>query len=469
MRSRYRRGLHTEGETVHTGRVTRRTLLVATAAMLAGAEAAQARRLTAQQARALRAATRGRVLTPASSGYDAARVVFTRRYDHVRPPAVVQVADADDVRALVRWADRYGIPLVVRSGGHGYNGDSTSAGAVVVDVGRLNRVTVRDGAATVGPGARTLDVYSTLAAKGATIPAGSCPTVGIGGLVLGGGMGLAGRAFGLTLDRVSSFDVVTADGRRRRVAAGDDLFWALRGGGGSFAIVTAIRLTTRRVTDAAFFRISYPRSARHEALHDWDAFAPHAPAALTSILTLDAGGAGAFGQYLGSEQTLRKLIAPLGGTRTTGSADYLSVQRRWAGGKPQRTAFAASSLYVSKRLTAKGRLAFLDAADTGATLILDAYGGAINRPHRADTAFPHRHERFSVQVLSYAPIPVAKARVKRARARIAPYGSGAYANYADPDLANATRAYYGANLPRLRRAKEEFDPANRFRPAQGVR
>src|SRR4051794_39549834 len=259
MHSRYRRSLHSQGETVHTGRVTRRALLVATAALLAGAEAAQARRLTPKQARALRAATRGRVLTPASRGYDAARVVFNRRYDHVRPPAVVQVADAEDVRAVVRWADRYDVPLVARSGGHGYNSDSTSAGAVVVDLQRLNRITVRDGAATVGPGARTLDVYSTLAAKGVTVPAGSCPTVALGGLVLGGGMGLAGRAFGLTLDHVSSFDVVTADGRRRRVQAGDDLFWALRGGGGSFAIVTAIRLTTRRVTDAALFRISYPR------------------------------------------------------------------------------------------------------------------------------------------------------------------------------------------------------------------
>ena len=212
MHSRYRRGLSIDGETVHTGRITRRTLLVATAALLAGAEAAQARRLTPKQARALRAAVRGRVLTPASSGYDAARVVFNRRYDHVRPPAVVQARDSADVRAVVRWADRYDIPLVARSGGHGYNGDSTSASAVVVDLDALNRISYRDGRATIGPGARTLDVYTTLAAKGVTIPAGTCPTVGLGGLVLGGGMGLAGRAFGLTLDRVTSFDVVTADG-----------------------------------------------------------------------------------------------------------------------------------------------------------------------------------------------------------------------------------------------------------------
>jgi FAD/FMN-containing dehydrogenase len=459
------------GETVHTGRVTRRTLLAATAALLAGArpDVAEARRLTPTQARALRAAVRGRVLTPASAGYDAARVVFNRRYDGVKPPAVVQVKDSADVRAVVAWANRFDLPLVSRSGGHGYNGDSTSSSAVVVDLRALDRIAYRDGTATLGPAARLLPIYTALARHGVTIPAGSCPTVGVGGLVLGGGMGLAGRAFGLTLDRVTSFDVVTAEGHRRRVDDGDALFWALRGGGGSFAIVTAIRLKTRRVADAAFFRVTYPRGGREEALAAWDALAPHAPRALTAVLTLDAQGAAAFGQYLGSEQSLRKLIAPLGGSPATGTADYLTVQRRWAGSNPGRAAFAASSLYVAKRLTHNGRRAFLAAADTGATLILDAYGGAINRPHRADTAFPHRDERFSVQVLSYAPIPVARSRVKRARKLIAPYGGGAYANYADPDLANALRAYYGANLPRLRRVKEEVDPANRFRPAGGVR
>src|SRR4051794_22564074 len=235
MHSRYRRSLHSDGETVHTGRVTRRTLLVATAALLAGADAAQARRLTPKQARALRAAVRGRVLTPATSGYEAARVVFNRRYDHVKPPAVVQVRDTDDVRAVVKWAERYDIPLVARSGGHGYNGDSTSATAVVVDLEHLHRITYASGHATLGPAARTLNMYRALAAKGQTIPAGSCPTVGVGGLVLGGGMGLAGRAFGLTLDRVTSFDVVTADARRRRVEGDDELFWALRGGGGGLA------------------------------------------------------------------------------------------------------------------------------------------------------------------------------------------------------------------------------------------
>jgi FAD/FMN-containing dehydrogenase len=456
-------------------RITRRGLLArggaAAAVLLVGGEPAEARPLTRAQERALRAAVRGPVFTPGTGGYDAARVVFNRRFDAVKPPAVVRVRDSADVRAVVRWAERYGVPLVSRSGGHGYSGNSTSATAVVVDLNALNRISYADGSVTLGPGARMLAVYTALARRGVTIPAGSCPTVAVGGLVLGGGMGLAGRSMGLTLDRVTSFDVVTADGVRRRVEDGDDLFWALRGGGGSFAIVTAARLRTRRVERAAFFRIRYPRGAREEALADWDALAPHAPRALTAILTLDTNGATAFGQYLGAESTLRKLIAPLGGVPTIGSAGYLALQHRWAGNDltPPRSAFAASSLYVGKRLSERGRRAFLSAADAGTTLILDAYGGAINRPHRADTAFPHRDEHFSVQILSYTNIPTARSRVKRARALIAPYGSGAYANYGDPDLAGALRAYYGANLPRLRKIKGEVDPANRFRPAQGIR
>jgi len=443
--------------------LTRRSLLVQGAAALLVRDS----RVTDAQLRALRAAVRGPVYVPGGRGYDAARVVFNRRWDGLKPPAVVRVRDAADVRAVVRWADRYDLPLVSRSGGHGYNGNSTSGSAVVVDVGGLDSIRYADGIATVGPGARLGRVYETLARRGVTVPAGSCPTVAIGGLALGGGMGLAGRSMGLTLDRVRSIDVVTADGRRRRVSGDDDLFWALRGGGGSFGIVTAIRLRTRRVDRAAFFRISYGRAAREEALAAWDAFAPRAPRELTAIFTVTSGGASAFGQYLGSEAALRRLIAPLGGAPTIGSADYLTVQRRWAGSGSGRATFAASSIYVEDRLSARGRRAFLAAADTGAGLILDAYGGAINARARSTTAFPHRDARFSVQILSYTSIAVAKSRVRRARALIDGYGTGAYANYADPDL--GVRDYYGANLARLRRIKRAVDPANRFQPRQGIR
>jgi FAD/FMN-containing dehydrogenase len=448
-----------------------------------GAVPAEADRLPRAQVRALRQAVRGPVLTPSNAGYDTARLLFNRRYDAVHPPAVVRVRDASDVQAVVRWADRFDVPLTVRAGGHAYNGASTSRSAVVVDVRALDHVRLRDGIAAVGPGARNIDVYAALARHGATIPSGSCPTVGIGGLATGGGMGLAGRALGLTIDRAVSYDVVTADGSRQRVRGDHDLYWALRGGGGSFAVVTAVRLRARHVRRAAWFRVTFPAGSRTEALAAWDDLAPGAPPELTAILTLTGSGATAFGQYLGSERAVRRLVAPLGRVQgaslTAGSAGYLALQRRWAGCADgglaachafQRSAFAASSVYVAHRLPAAGRRAFADAAETGATLILDAYGGAIGEVAPDATAFVHRNVRFSVQILSSAAIPTARARVRRARRLIAPFGNGqAYQNYADPDLAGARRAYYGSNYERLVAIKAQVDPANRFRPAQGIR
>jgi FAD/FMN-containing dehydrogenase len=430
--------------------------------------------------RELRAAVRGRVYAPGNPGYDRARLVFNRRFDAIRPPAVVRVRDTADVQAAVRWAGRHDVPLVVRSGGNAYNGASTSRDAVVLDVGGLDGFGLDGNVATVGPGLRNLPFYRKLARRGLAVASGSCPNIAIGGLATGGGMGLAGRGLGLALDRVTAFDVVTADGQRRRVSGDDDLFWALRGGGGSFAVVTAVHLRARPLRRAAWFFASYPASARDEVLEAWDDLAPGAPGALTSICTLTGTRASAFGQYLGPESELRRLVAPLariGGARfSAGTSDFLALQRRWAGcadggcGDVPRASFDASSIYVARRLSARARRAFVSAADAGATLILDAYGGAINRVPADATAFVHRDVRFSVQILSYAPIATARRRVRRARALIAPFGNGgAYQNYADLDLRSPRRAYYGANLGRLRSIKAAVDPDDRFRPAQGIR
>jgi FAD/FMN-containing dehydrogenase len=436
--------------------------------------------------RELRAAVRGRVYAPGNPGYAHARVVFNHRFDDIRPPAVVRVRDTADVQAVVRWSGRHDVPLVVRSGGNAYNGGSTSRDAVVVDVGGLDRFALDGSTATVGPGLRNIDLYAALARRGLAVPSGSCPNIAVGGLALGGGMGLAGRGLGLLLDRVTALDLVTADGKRRRVDAtkSEDLFWALRGGGGSFAVVTALHLRTQPLRRAAWFFASYPAGARQEVLAAWDALAPGAPDALTAICTLTSGRASAFGQYLGSEQDLRRIVAPLariGGVRfSSGTSGFLALQRRWAGcaegesiaacGSVPRATFDASSIYVDAPLSARARRAFVDAADGGATLVLDAYGGAITRVAADATAFVHRDVRFSVQILSYSPIATARRRVRRARALIAPFGNGrAYQNYADLDLHHPRRAYYGANLKRLQAVKAAVDPENRFRAAQGIR
>lgn len=159
-------------------------------------------------------AIRGRVFLPGQPGFGSAAHVFNTRFDGVIPPAVARPVDARDVRDAVRFTVSRGVRVRARSGGHSYAGYSTLSDDVVLDLRRLSWVKVdqRNRTATIGAGSQLIDVSSVLARKGATIPAGSCPSVGIAGVTLGGGFGLAGRALGLTLDNLLAVRMVTADG-----------------------------------------------------------------------------------------------------------------------------------------------------------------------------------------------------------------------------------------------------------------
>src|SRR5205809_5327063 len=160
----------------------------------------------------LAAGLRGDVVLPGASAYEQARLLFNTRFDAVKPHAVVFCESTADVQRTVRWARKHAVRIVPRSGGHSYGGYSTTPG-VIVDVSRLNRVSL--GAqkhAVVGAGARLIDVYDGLWQHRLTIPAGPCPTVGIAGLTLGGGIGFAARKFGLTCDNLVEATIVTAAG-----------------------------------------------------------------------------------------------------------------------------------------------------------------------------------------------------------------------------------------------------------------
>ena len=423
------------------------------------------------------------MLAPGDPGYERARLVFNTRFDAIRPPAVVRVRDTADVQAVVRWAGRHDVPLVVRSGGNAYNGASTSRAAVVVDVGGLDRFGVEDGVVDRRPGLRNWELYRRLARRGLALPSGSCPNVALGGLATGGGMGLAGRALGLTLDRVTAFDVVTADGERRRVRGDDDLFWALRGGGGSFAVVTAVRL--RAAPPDAAPRGSSPPTRRAPARRcsrRGTTWRPARRRELTSICTLTGSRASAFGQYLGSEaraaparraaradrrrelqrrhERLPRAPAPLGRLRATAAADR---SRATASTRRRSTSRARLDARRPARVRGGGRRR----RDARARRLRrrDQPTSTRTRP-RSSTATSASASRSSPTRRS----PTARRRVRRARSLIAPFGNGgAYQNYADLALRSPRRAYYGANLERLQRIKAAVDPDDRFRPAQGVR
>src|SRR5690242_20425819 len=240
---------------------TRRELLAGGAALaasgwlLAGSAGAKPTPALAQ----LRRQLKGPMLLPSSSK----AFVFNTRYAPIKPLAVVQAANASDVQACVRWAARHDVPIRARSGGHSYAGYCTASGGLVVDLRRLDGVSLSGSTVTAGAGTNLIDLYAALARRGATTPGGSCPTVGLGGLALGGGMGLAGRAFGLTCDNIRAVQIVTADGQLRTADADSNpgLYWACRGGGGgNFGIVTRLQLRAHRVSSASWFRITFPWS-----------------------------------------------------------------------------------------------------------------------------------------------------------------------------------------------------------------
>jgi FAD/FMN-containing dehydrogenase len=468
--------------------------------------------ISKRAARALRAAVRGPVLLPRAPGYAARRLVYNTRYDGIRPEAVVQPLDTRDVQAIVRWAERFGVRVVARAGGHSYAGYSTTSNGAVVDLSRLRGVRVANGRATVGAGAQLIDVYARLARRGLLVPAGSCPSVGIAGLALGGGHGLSGRRYGLTSDNLVAATIVTADGRAQRVDrdTNEGLYWACRGGGGgNFGIVTSLTLQAHRARGAAWFLVRFQWSQASEALAAWQRFAPGAPPALTSIFSLGTtGGSGppsvtAVGQFFGSESALRRLIRPLarvdGASVSTGSSSMMSLALRWAGclddglrachtrgtrpgGTLARASFYAKSDYFDSPLSARARrtmIAWIErrqrtpSLGSGA-LLLDAYGGALNRPAPEATAFVHRDALFSLQYLAYFGGSREAARAARAWANgvwrtLRPSASGqAYQNYIDPQLRGWQRAYYGANLERLREIKRQVDPDFRFRFRQAI-
>jgi FAD/FMN-containing dehydrogenase len=450
----------------------------------------------------LEAELRGPLLRRGSSRYATARVISNERYADVLPRAIAVVHGERDVAACVRFAAHSPLPFAVRSGGHSYAGYSTNQG-LVCDVRGLNSIHIAPDrrSVTAGAGVLAIDLITALAAHGLAVPTGSCPTVGVAGLALGGGVGFAARTMGATCDNVLAVRIVTADGvaMSADAATNPDLYWACRGGGGgNFGVVTAFTFATHSVGAAAYGFCDFPWSQATEALAAWQGLAPHGPDHLYLICALETGSSTpqvrVFGQLLGgSEAALRNVMAPItavaGASLSTGAGSYLDVQRIWAGCATETAAdcrtirpasFAAASAYVATPLSSAGAEAIVTAverrqaegAGSGAVL-LDPYGGALNRVAPDATAFVHRDQLFSAQMLAYWGSAggglAAGAWLGGLQASMRPHVSGqAYQNYIDPNLATWKHAYYATNLPRLREIKRRYDPDDVFRFRQSI-
>jgi FAD/FMN-containing dehydrogenase len=511
------------------GHLTRRSFLAATASgaatfaasgaagslARAAVRAAGAGAPTAAQWTALAKSLSGTLVLPPQAAYAQAKLVYDLRYENATPAAVAYPRSTSDVQRLVDFARAHGLAPIPRCGGHSYAGYSTGSG-LVIDVANLGGVRASGGRANVGAGTRLIDMYSALAQRGVLVPGGSCPTVGISGLALGGGIGVLGRKYGLTSDALSQLTVVTADGSALTANAGShaDLYWASRGGGGrNFGIATSLHFKTRPVPALAMFTLNFPWAAAAALFGSWLGWIRNAPDELWSnCLLLSAGSSGLIarttGVYVGSTTALASLLAKLRsaiGTAPTSSslssATYLQamlieagcaditlaqchVQAPGSAGTLPRTAFLAKSAYFAKAPPSAGISAVVNAIGAfshelpslGGGLAFDSYGGAINAVPAAATAFVHRDALCQMQMTaSLGPstpastVASAQTWLNQTAQSLRSYTNGqAYQNYIDPTLANWQQAYYGSNLPRLRTVKAKYDPDNVFRFAQSI-
>jgi FAD/FMN-containing dehydrogenase len=455
---------------------------------------------------ALQKVIAGDVVLPGSTAYEEFPKPFNARFHDVRPRAIVQCATPRDVSETISFIRRNGLECATRSGGHCFAGRSVSRG-VVIDVTPMHSVSVSSGVATVGAGARLGDVYESLQEHGLVIPAGTCPPVGVAGLTLGGGLGILGRAYGVTSDYLTTARLVLADGRLIECDATheEDLFWALRGAGaGNFGVVTSLVFRTVPAPKVTNFHLVWPFSRGAAIIQAWQEWAPVGPDELAASLKVTVDGeleqpasVDVYGALLGTEsdatELLDELVVRAGADPVSASAEQMSfseTRRFWAqlpvgedgdghaavAPLAQQPYLVAKSEFFKRPLPSEaiGALveSFLRGRAAGESRELDfmPWGGAYNRVPPDATAFVHRDEVYQLKhavvvdpQASTGDKVAAHQWLTRSWASVHPWGSGrVFQNFADPELEDWAGAYYGPNYQRLVRVKARYDPGSFF-------
>ncbi|MFF9040054.1 FAD-binding oxidoreductase [Streptomyces sp. NPDC014892] len=448
----------------------------------------------------------GPLIRPGDKSWPTARQLYNTRFDTLKPTAVAYVAHPDDIRTTLAYAKAHALKVSIRNGSHSYAGWSSGNGRLVIDVSKLNKVRASGNEAVIAAGSKLIDVYRALAAKGVTIPAGSCPTVGVSGLTLGGGHGVTSRAYGLTCDSLTQATLITADGKQliANATTNKDLFWALRGAGnGNFGVVTELRFRTHPARQGVTAYLTWPWSKAAAVLKAWQEWGPTQPDEIWSSCHLENGGsptvavaAFSLGTYGDLENALDRLADRVGTPARSVSLkrrSYEDAMEGYAGcgsfsadakchlpgstpgrspqGALRRETYAARSDFFDRSISSAGvqtLLTQITGVKGGAgSIALTALGGQINRVSPTATAFVHRRSRMLAQYLASWKAgtsgTTAQSWLDRAHKSMSRHASGAaYQNYTDATLTHWKKAYYGEAAPRLTTIKNQYDPTRFF-------
>ncbi|MFC9440738.1 FAD-binding oxidoreductase [Nocardia sp. NPDC057030] len=434
----------------------------------------------------------GPVFRPGDPGYDEEVAGFQTADTH-RPALVVGAVHAEDVRAAVEYAARQGLPVAVQATGHGLS--VAADGGVLISTRRMTTLDIDPEARTarVGAGVRAGALVEAAAVHGLAPLNGSSPSVGVIGYLLGGGTGLLAREFGYAAEHVRAIELVTADGRVRRLVPGDELFGAVLGSGGNFGVVTALELGLLPVTEVYGGQLMFDTPLVEQALEVWRQWTTTVPDELTSTVAMLAFPdipqvpAPLRGRYVasfriafnGSAEEGERLVAPL---RAVG--DRLKDDLRTMSYTASHTihsdpdhphAYAATNALL-RELNGETLSALLSAAgpESGAGAVVDIrhLGGALSAPSRTGTVVDHRDAAYIVRVIT-DPDDDTAAKDK-VRTALAPWTIGHSLNFlygagAEADEAQTRAGYAADTYPRLAELKAKYDPHNMFRFNRNIR
>ena len=437
----------------------------------------------------LRDAITGRVITPEDAEYDEARAIVYGGIDP-RPAVIVRVADAADVAATIRVARETGLPLAVRSGGHSGAGHGTVDGGIVIDVRDLNHLELDPATRTAWAGSGvTAGQYTAAAAEhGLATGFGDTGSVGLGGLVTGGGVGYLVRKHGLTIDNLLAAEVVTADGEVRTVDTDHepDLFWAIRGGGGNFGVATRFKLRLHELDGVVGGILVLPATA--ETVAGFIAAAEAAPEELSTIANVmpcppmpfvaeEHHGTlvnMAMVAYAGSAEDGQAALAPFRALAEP-LADMvrpIPYPEMFPPEDPDYHPTAVAQTMFLDRVdgaTAQEIMRFLTESDASMRVSqLRVLGGAAARVPDDATAYAHRDSKIMVNLAAFYEGEGDKARrqawVDQFAAAIQQDDTGEYVNFVgDEGEAGVRAAYPGPTYDRLAAIKAQYDPENLFR------
>ena len=461
----------------------------------------QAERMSETRVQALRALAthlQGVVLLPGTPDYEAARIVWDGRANQ-HPALIVRCTNANDVIVALTFARQQDMPISVRSGGHSPAGYSLNDDGIVIDLSQMKALTIdpEQRKARLEPGLTWAEVANALQPYGLALTSGDTGTVGVGGLLLGGGIGWMARKYGLSIDHIRAVELVTAEGEPLRASADEhaELFWGLRGGGGNFGIVTAFEVDLHPAGIVLGGAVFYEMAEAEAVLKEYARYAATAPDELTSMALLMAAPPAPFiipskqGMpivaiflcYTGDLAQGEQVIAPLRHLGTV-VADVISpipypvmfafTEEAARPGFPQyvRSLFA-HTLSDEAVQTLVAQASGVICPET--MLQIRILGGAMSRVPVDATAFAHRDKQVMISVFDTEWQPGNSEHLARAEhlwQALSPYTAGVYVNFlADEGEQRVHQAYPPATYARLAALKQRYDPTNLFHLNQNIR